>query len=471
MKLTSKLIILLFAFTLAGCGGGGSSSSGDTSMNMPETEDMCPSGQTGTPPNCVDPVAEQMARDAEAMRVGGALGGTTDDPNAGVMHVINTPMAPNGKVMTGTTAGSLMDDASASYTGITGWKQNAYVMTSTNAPQKVSGVLYNNVQAPTAAMYSTYFITNNVPFVSTPADDDGMITFSTGLTDYDPAVHGDKFESDDFPSGPNRFVVFADNEETQGVNEREIAGSFYGIDGTFECTSSSCRVETNADGVLASATGDWTFTPTKYTAMGTAATMVQGVVADPDYMVFGYWLDETTTDGKVTYAVRVYQGGPMPSTTLPAEGTAKYEGPATGMYMTKSFDPDTGEPTSPFASGQFTAKAMLTATFGAPTSVAQDDHNSITGTISGFMDSNGVAIDESWELELGKQASGAGNIDGTSAIVLSETSGYENGSKGEWQGTFYGTPDETPGSVGGTFNGHFRNGHVAGAFGATKTSE
>ena len=38
---------------------------------------------------------------------------------------------------------------------------------------------------------------------------------------------------------------------------------------------------------------------------------------------------------------------------------------------------------------------------------------------------------------------------------------------GDWGGNFYDARDaEAPGSVAGTFDAHFVNGHVAGAFGA-----
>ena len=46
---------------------------------------------------------------------------------------------------------------------------------------------------------------------------------------------------------------------------------------------------------------------------------------------------------------------------------------------------------------------------------------------------------------------------------------------GTWNGTFFGNADTTddadeqyPTAVAGEFDGHFRNGHVAGAFGATR---
>ena len=45
---------------------------------------------------------------------------------------------------------------------------------------------------------------------------------------------------------------------------------------------------------------------------------------------------------------------------------------------------------------------------------------------------------------------------------------------GEWSGVMYGPDDDSPQQptgVAGEFNGHFNNGHVAGAFGATRDSD
>ncbi len=55
MKIVHLAPVLLVSFILAACGGGGGSSSDDM-MTGPTTPDpMCPAGQTGTPPNCMDP--------------------------------------------------------------------------------------------------------------------------------------------------------------------------------------------------------------------------------------------------------------------------------------------------------------------------------------------------------------------------------------------------------------------------------
>ena len=124
------------------------------------------------------------------------------------------------------------------------------------------------------------------------------------------------------------------------------------------------------------------------------------------------------------------------------EGTATYAGPASGFYMKKTFAPD-GTPT-PVGSGQFTAEAVLNASFGGD-DVAVNNQFRIGGDVSSFRNSD------------------VGNF----------TAGTTTGN-GSWQGRFHGADDpdtadvrEQPSSASGTFTGHFLNGHVAGAFGAT----
>ena len=37
--------------------------------------------------------------------------------------------------------------------------------------------------------------------------------------------------------------------------------------------------------------------------------MIPGVVADTDFLRFGYWVEETTTDDETTYAINTFFGG------------------------------------------------------------------------------------------------------------------------------------------------------------------
>ena len=76
--------------------------------------------------------------------------------------------------------------------------------------------------------------------------------------------------------------------------------------------------------------------------------------------------------------------------------TAKYEGGAAGMYVTRKLriNGQDVDPYSPGFSGRFTADAELTAIFGGPVSVTVDDvpvatmNNMIRGAITNFNDGN-----------------------------------------------------------------------------------
>ncbi len=475
MKSTDKFVLVLVAslfLLLAGCGGGGGSSSPAPDPEPPMTPDPEPTGPT------------QAEIDAEAMRVGGALGGTATNANVNVLTTLPTgATVMMGKVTTGKMPTDFKADTETAYTAITGFSSNAYKQTNQAGNITVEGVLYNNVEAPKAQRYAVFFAdatSSGVSFLASSAvaaDETGALTFTAA--GFNAGDHADKFMGARFPSGVNMIRDFMDDDDTD-AKENEVAGSFFGVPGTFACTGDPCTARTNADGELSAFVGAWTFTPTRFT-LGAAAdatatpptsatgTMVQGVVPDSDYLVFGYWLEKTTAaDGEMTYKARLYQvGGSAVDDVSTAEGTATYAGPATGLYMHKTVDAN-GEPTSPFTSGQFTAQAMLTASFGG-TEVGTAHQNTVTGTVTGFKNSAGEAIGNDWTVTLGRTAT---STDGTFAGT---TTGYKNGTTGNWAGTFYGTnpaaATDRPGSAAGTFNGHFKNGHVAGAFGVTHQKE
>ena len=113
-------------------------------------------------------------------------------------------------------------------------------------------------------------------------------------------------------------------------------------------------------------------------------------------------------------------------------------------------------------SGQFTALANLTATFAQPTEmdIVPNLVNTITGTVSYFKDAYGNPIDADWMVELMK-----GPITPADGTFMGVTTG-----DGSYSGTFHGDNTDAanafPGSATGTFDAHFDNGHLAGAFGA-----
>ena len=228
---------------------------------------------------------------------------------------------------------------------------------------------------------------------------------------------------------------------------------------------------TDADGNLASATGTWTFTPDD------TDVMVRGVIKDPEYMQFGYWLQGTEGEDGTTYGVSTFAGGSPVFTVSNAQtltGSASYAGPATGMFVKKTFD--AGGVATPSSSGQFTADANLKAYFDQDTdeTIAPGLVNSISGTVMNFMH-GGEMIDGKWTVELMRAGFG-GSDTTTNDTFTGATTG-----DGQWQGQFIGTvgtdADDTPAvgtppsGVAGEFNGHFTNGHVIGAFGATMQEE
>jgi hypothetical protein len=252
--------------------------------------------------------------------------------------------------------------------------------------------------------------------------------------------------------------------------DAEVEGTFHGLDGTYECTTGAgCMVTAVAGGGYVT-TGDWTFTPEDFDAAETEVT-----VDDQDYMHFGFWLNESTDDDGATAMANAFFGGTEASdpTTLQSadmEGSAKYMGPASGLYVLNTFD--TQGNSTPAAAGQFTATANLTAVFGEPTSVGSDAHDGISGTITSFM-ANGEMIDPDWSLDLSKADLGSDEVFGGTT----QPTGAETAS-GNWRGQFFGEAeamangdDVFPTGVAGEFTGHFQNGDVLGGFAAEYQEE
>ena len=165
--------------------------------------------------------------------------------------------------------------------------------------------------------------------------------------------------------------------------------------------------------------------------------------SDTDYVDFGFWFLDYAADDHIGYFTHTFARGSMPSGNLSAvTGTASYAGAATGLYVQ-----GTGEDA---AAGQFTASAALTADF---------DAGMIGGTITDFMDADGEALYPSWHVNLLDTSYDA---DSDRPMARGGTTGG-----GQWRAEFYGDASAgAPGTVAGTFDAHFSNGHVGGAFAA-----
>ena len=450
---------------------------------------------------------------AEAMRVAGMIGPSAtladyDGPGTtGTADQIVSFNATGMPVFEGDPASETstdprftkLDDAPAS---IAGWEGGTYTRTTvTGGVTNMDTVVKYNDKAPnTAAMYSTYFDgSTELAARGYGSISSGVISLTNGDAT-NPVM--DELYSINFglTAAHQTLPIVHDNPDTTTVEDStSYTGSFTGVPGTFTCTN-TCSVSSDKDGALSYFVGTWTFTPDGIkdprggNLTGDALTaaqmriMVAGVVPDPDFMILGYWMrTSTAADGEVTHSMRpIYDGLRDYANVSSVLGTATYTGPATGLYMSKSLTPD-GQPTDPFASGQFTADARLNANFGGG-EVALNHAFSISGTISNFRDGGDEAINSQWVVNLNRRMIGtnndepqrnvgdlttAGHRDGTSGTFDGVTDGGALGSAaGSWSGLFHGADDtattavEQPASVSGMFDGHFSNGHVRGSFAA-----
>ena len=445
---------------------------------------------------------------AEGMRIAAAIGpGTADKRADAVADVDETdgdqpPFAVDGGEFTTTLPATAddMDDDFAELDGGTwtddstgsdvrwAWSYQGRDLRDEDGLGDQDSVLsYTDIADPTDVAYQTRFVTANADVLA-------------GITSIEDMADGNVINFDnenisalakaidvaEFPTGDRQTFTFVDDlDDTTETDERTQEGSFYGVPGNFICTSTPtpCTVVTDMDGNIASATGTWTFTPDEVED-GADPHMAIGAVPDEDYMDFGIWSRTTTVededgeegDTEFSYAFLAYAQGKQPYGAVGAvEGFATYVGPALGAYVTKVFDATTGEGI-PTGSGAFHASAELTANFGG-TSVAEDDADTITGTIKDFTDNRDpIPGAEDWVLELdgtnhahedGPAAEGA--FSGTTMGMNGEL----EGEAGMWNGAFNGdrADDALPSSMAGTFDGHFNNGHVYGAFGANMVEE
>lgn len=300
---------------------------------------------------------------------------------------------------------------------------------------------------------------------------DGLASITAGAatvsTSSIPAAARAKFTSSMFPVGSRKSYTYGTGDDDKADATDGIAGYFDGIQGMYVCAT-GCVVTNDQDGNVETFGGTWTFTPDSRTAMVTQVT------ADAQYLYFGWWQRTTKTAGGDVLAFDPFYGGTNPVTTNPDNamtGKAVYEGPATGKYATKSFD--AGGLASAMA-GEFTAKAMLTADFGAA-----DVAGTISGEVMDFM-ANGeslgdwsvmleeVDLSDSTVTDTDRSGIVSGVITGTTAAMIGDAEGT-----GEWGGQFFGgaatgvTGDAAhPKSVAGDFTADFPAAHISGAFGA-----
>ena len=114
-------------------------------------------------------------------------------------------------------------------------------------------IVATDIEAPTATPFAMAHALNTNPDTSNPPVNQSL-TVNTGNVGM--------WSSSAFPSTPGTTQTFAqDDASTMGVNEGAVMGMFNGAPGTFECVSSGCSLETDADGDLQTVAGTWHFTP------------------------------------------------------------------------------------------------------------------------------------------------------------------------------------------------------------------
>ena len=170
-------------------------------------------------------------------------------------------------------------------------------------------------------------------------------------------------------------------------------------------------------------------------------------LTDGQYMTFGWWQERPAmSDGAYKAAVfATVTGGTYSSPS----GSAEYEGPAVGLYVDRTSE---GGATI-YESGDFTATAILRATFGGTPSVV--------GDVTNFRTTHGA---KNWNVKL--------KDDNTAEIDQPGTS-----SDGVWAHSFLdrhdnvATADDQPIAVTGRFDVSIPNvRHIVGAFGAHRTT-
>ena len=472
-----------------------------------------------------DRLASELA-EAKLVIAAIELGSAKADLNTDTTD-LERPFTIDGGVVRTTnpdTAGNTDDDLKKSDDKpamITGWTgsihtRNTAATTGNNpTPEKDDTVVsYTDLKDPGSEKYKTYYatagsdsLTDNVADPTGTEAVTGGDTYVdwTGVTgaadvdhDSDPKTAARRvltlssspiakaavdrlFSAADFGEGQEKLPGNGDDttrtyDDTDGNsnngNQVSIAAMFHGVAGTFECSTSdasdTCTVRNNGGALTFTAiNGIWTFVPDDDSGD------VAGVKRDVDYIDFGYWLETTTaSDGTESHKVQAFGTGKRTRGEVSqVTGEASYAGKATGLYVKKQVFDSTSGKLLRAISGQFTADAALQAVFGG-SSVAPDNRFFIDGSVTNFMDANGKAIDSDWTVTLMK--TGIGSEDGASDGHTGDSgtvSGKTTGG-GDWTGTFHGAGGSaTPAGVSGTFDGHFSNGHVYGAYGVKLPKE
>ena len=266
-----------------------------------------------------------------------------------------------------------------------------------------------------------------------------------------------------------------------------LSATLHGVSGHYGCynstTSKACKVTVGATYAQETGTTETnlevatlTITPETdgvlYFDPGSGSISLLSVTGeagappttDEEFITFGWWQETPATpdaEGEYTYEAAVFAtatGG----TYSTATGKAEYQGPAVGLYVDLKSEGDM----TIYESGDFTATAILRATFGTGADAGVD------GEVTDFKTTHGA---KDWDVDLEKVAIGSATA-GMAKIIQTGAD-----STGSWTHDFLqrhdnalpaDIADDQPISVTGQFVARIPNvRHIAGAFGAHRTTD
>ena len=245
---------------------------------------------------------------------------------------------------------------------------------------------------------------------------------------------------------------------TSDTHEREFPGTFRGASGTYSCAPATDVCSVTAPGSNAASknytlVGTWTFEP---------GAGQRGIEEDTSHLNFGWWIktpSEVDSGGDYVYDVEVFSRavGTIRVDDLGLlTGTARYEGPAAGVYVNRTGEGDSLAATH----GTFTASAELVANFDKADA---DATATLSGEVGAF--SGGTEMDD-WSVKLGAVDVATGSGATATGVAGGKTSGTGTGT---WSASFHGGAAGTaPAGVHGTFNAHSNTTNIVGAFGADR---
>ena len=371
----------------------------------------------------------------------------------------------------------LFEDKTATVAPLHGWQGRRFAVAHDRSGNlsnsDYEAVVYSDVGEPTMGAKFNSGATDGVGF---DLNSDGALAIAAA-TNLEARIASPSF---DHSVGYKAFKLPESN--LGGATSVTIAGSYYGVAGTYACTpadaADGCRVNRTANGyvLVLSGTGGgtWTFTPGNPDARVTE-------MPDMAYASFGWWLRKHgEEEGDWTASAFARPRGTVPAATDVGAltGSATYVGGAAGKYAISAPTGGTNE------GGHFTATATLTAKFAASTDSRGDF---LTGTIDRFKVGNDGA-ERDWSVNLNvdqtetfNNITNTGGSGGTATTVNANYTTWtiggvtadrtdNEGGRGLWQAQMYETGDDgVPKVVTGIFHAEYGNsGKMVGGFGAEK---